>query len=79
MISRPIASSVTEDAISAGFDRGLDDWGNLLGRDDYRTLGEIARNYAAEHCQGKRYALLEGGYNHSVLGKHVLAFLEGFQ
>jgi len=25
-----------------------------------------------------RFAVLEGGYNHSVLGKNVAAFLEGF-
>jgi acetoin utilization deacetylase AcuC-like enzyme len=65
-------------AISAGFDRGRNDWGNLLGEEDYRRLGEISRDYAVEHCEGRRYALLEGGYNHQVLGRHVLAFLEGF-
>lgn len=65
-------------AISAGFDRGRQDWGDLLGENDYRRLGEIARDYAVEYCGGRRYALLEGGYNHQVLGKHVLAFLEGF-
>ncbi len=65
-------------AISAGFDRGRNDWGDLLGEDDYRRLGEICTDYANKHCQGRRYALLEGGYNHAVLGRHVLAFLEGF-
>lgn len=65
-------------AVSAGFDRGRQDWGDLLDEGDYRRLGEITRDYAAEHCAGRRYALLEGGYNHQVLGKHVLAFLEGF-
>ena len=65
-------------ALSAGFDRGREDWGNLLAEDDYRRLGEIAREYAVEHCGGRRYALLEGGYNQRVLGKHVVAFLEGF-
>jgi acetoin utilization deacetylase AcuC-like enzyme len=66
-------------AVSAGFDRGKDDWGDLLDESDYRRLGEITRDYAVEHCGGRRYALLEGGYNHQVLGKHVLAFLEGFE
>jgi acetoin utilization deacetylase AcuC-like enzyme len=66
-------------AVSAGFDRGRDDWGDLLGEEHYRQLGEIVKNYAVEHCQGRRYALLEGGYNHQVVGKHVLAFLEGFK
>jgi acetoin utilization deacetylase AcuC-like enzyme len=65
-------------AVSAGFDRGKADWGDLLGAEDYRRIGEIARDYAAQHCQGRRYAVLEGGYNHAVLGRHVLAFLEGF-
>lgn len=65
-------------AVSAGFDRGKQDWGDLLGESDYRKLGEISKNYAEKHCRGRRYALLEGGYNHGVLGKHVLAFLEGF-
>lgn len=65
-------------AVSAGFDRGKADWGDLLGEGDYRRLGEIARDYAVAHCGGRRYALLEGGYNHAVLGRHVLAFLEGF-
>jgi hypothetical protein len=36
------------------------DWGNLLGEEDYRRLGEIARDHAVEHCEGRRYALLEG-------------------
>jgi acetoin utilization deacetylase AcuC-like enzyme len=65
-------------AISAGFDRGRHDWGDLLDEKDYRRLGEISREYAIDHCGGRRYALLEGGYNQQVLGKHVLAFLEGF-
>jgi acetoin utilization deacetylase AcuC-like enzyme len=65
-------------AVSAGFDRGRNDWGDLLGEEDYRRLGKIAGEYAVEHCKGRRYALLEGGYNHQVLGRHVLAFLEGF-
>ena len=66
-------------AVSAGFDRGKEDWGDLLGAEDYRRLGETCRDYSVEHCRGRRYALLEGGYNHNVLGRHVLAFLEGFE
>ena len=27
-------------------------------------------------CRGRRFAVLEGGYNHDVLGKNVKAFLE---
>jgi acetoin utilization deacetylase AcuC-like enzyme len=28
---------------------------------------------------GRRYALLEGGYNHDVLGNNVVSFLKGFK
>jgi acetoin utilization deacetylase AcuC-like enzyme len=66
-------------AISAGFDRGRRDWGDLLDEQDYRTLGVIARDYAVRCCNGRRYAVLEGGYNHAVLGRHALAFLEGLK
>jgi len=66
-------------AISAGFDRGKRDWGDLLGEEEYRTIGTIAKEYAQAYCNGRRYALLEGGYNHAVLGRHTLAFLEGFK
>ncbi len=65
-------------AVSAGFDRGRSDWGNLLGEEDYRALGALLKEYALAHCEGRRYALLEGGYNHGVLGRHVRSFLEGF-
>ena len=27
--------------------------------------------------EGRRFAVLEGGYNYNVLGKNVRAFLEG--
>ena len=65
-------------AVSAGFDRGKNDWGDLLNEADYQQLGQITKDYAEKNCKGHRYALLEGGYNHSVLGKHVKAFLVGF-
>ncbi len=65
-------------AISAGFDRHIDDWGRLLTTEDYRTIGEHLRNFSKRVCSGKRFAVLEGGYDHNVLGKNVRAFLEGF-
>jgi acetoin utilization deacetylase AcuC-like enzyme len=64
-------------AISAGFDRHAEDWGGLLTTDDYRTIGRLSKEAAERNCQGRRFALLEGGYNHSVLGKNVRAFIEG--
>jgi acetoin utilization deacetylase AcuC-like enzyme len=64
-------------AVSAGFDRGIDDWGRLLMTEDYHTIGNHVRAYAEKYCGGKRFAVLEGGYNHSVLGTNVRAFVEG--
>ena len=44
--------------------------------DDYRTMGTWVRQ-AAHRNNGGCYGILEGGYNHDVLGENVLAFLEG--
>ncbi|MBN1691515.1 MAG: histone deacetylase family protein [Dehalococcoidia bacterium] len=64
-------------AVSAGFDRHVEDWGRLLTTEDYRTIGGIVKEYALNNCKGGRFGVLEGGYNHSVLGKNVRAFVEG--
>ncbi len=66
-------------AVSAGFDRHKDDWGGILETEDYTEIGKIVREYAEEKCNGRRFAVLEGGYNHSVLGKNVRAFIRGFE
>jgi len=66
-------------AISAGFDRHEEDWGGLLKTEDYFTIGKWAREASFEHCQGRRFGVLEGGYNHSVLGRNVKSFLQGFR
>lgn len=65
-------------AVSAGFDRHEEDWGGLLTTEDYKQMGEIIKKYAERMCNGKRFAVLEGGYNHKVLGKNVRAFIDGF-
>jgi acetoin utilization deacetylase AcuC-like enzyme len=64
-------------AVSAGFDRHIEDWGGLLNTDDYRTIGRLVKEAAERNCKGRRFAVLEGGYNHSVLGENVRAFVEG--
>lgn len=64
--------------VSAGFDRGIDDWGGLLTIDDYHQIGKILKAFTTKKCLGRRFAVLEGGYNHNVLGKNVRAFIEGF-
>ncbi|MFW2369095.1 MAG: histone deacetylase family protein [Desulforhopalus sp.] len=65
-------------AVSAGFDHHVNDWGGLLYTADYKTMGEWVRE-AADRNGGGCYGILEGGYNHQVLGKNVLAFIEGLQ
>jgi len=64
-------------AVSAGFDRHVEDWGGQLTTNDYRTIGALVKEAAEKHCQGRRFAVMEGGYNYHVLGKNVKAFLEG--
>ena len=62
--------------ISAGFDNHEEDWGSTLKTDDYREIGRMVKE-AAERCDGGCFGILEGGYNHQVLGQNVLAMLEG--
>uniref|UniRef100_A0A7C3YQS0 Histone deacetylase family protein n=1 Tax=Geoglobus ahangari TaxID=113653 RepID=A0A7C3YQS0_9EURY len=64
-------------AVSAGFDRHKDDWGGILETEDYKEIGRIVKENAEEKCDGRRFAVLEGGYNHKVLGKNVRAFVLG--
>jgi acetoin utilization deacetylase AcuC-like enzyme len=64
-------------AVSAGFDRHIEDWGGQLTTDDYRIIGKLIKEAAERNCKGRRFAVLEGGYNHNVLGRNTKAFLEG--
>ncbi len=64
---------------SAGFDQGIEDWGHLLYPEDYTELGRLMKEYSEKLCRGRRYALLEGGYNHNVLPKNLLSFCAGFK
>ncbi len=64
-------------AVSAGFDRHEEDWGGQLKTEDYLTIGQMVKEFAERVCQGRRYGVLEGGYNHVVLGRNVRAFVEG--
>jgi len=66
-------------AVSAGFDRHEEDWGGLLKTEDYFTIGTWAKTYSLQRCQGRRLGVLEGGYNHSVLGTNVKRFLQGLR
>lgn len=62
--------------ISAGFDNHEEDWGAVLKTEDYVKIGRKVRE-AAIRCQGGCFAILEGGYNHQVLGRNVLALIQG--
>jgi acetoin utilization deacetylase AcuC-like enzyme len=63
-------------AVSAGFDHHINDWGGLLHTSDYKQMAQWVRETAARNGGGC-YGILEGGYNHNVLGQNVRAFLEG--
>ncbi len=64
-------------AVSAGFDRHEADWGRMLTTDDYATIGGLVKGYAQRACQGRRFGVLEGGYNHQVLGMNIKSLLDG--
>jgi len=63
-------------AVSAGFDAHKQDWGGVLFTDDYLEIGKKVRE-AANRIYGGCFALLEGGYNHRVLGENALALIHG--
>ncbi len=62
--------------ISAGFDNHRDDWGGLLLTEDYFKIGQLVKA-AASRSGGGCFGILEGGYNHQVLGQNVMALIEG--
>ncbi len=62
--------------ISAGFDNHKDDWGGLLATEDYQIIGQRVKS-AADQNGGGCFAILEGGYNHNVLGQNVMALIDG--
>ena len=61
--------------ISAGFDNHVADWGGLLHTEDYEEIGYRVRSAADRNGVGC-FAILEGGYNHEVLGENVLALIQ---
>ncbi|MEM2750189.1 MAG: hypothetical protein QXH53_00740 [Nitrososphaerales archaeon] len=66
-------------AISAGFDRHVNDWGGMWKTEDYEEIGKLVKFHSERVCKGRRFAILEGGYNLQVLGKNVKAFLKGME
>ena len=66
-------------AVSAGFDRHIQDWGGLLATEDYGEIGNILGKFAREHCDGRIFAALEGGYNVRSLGAAFGSFCQGVE
>ena len=64
--------------ISAGFDNHEEDWGGVLNTDDYRQMGRLVRE-AANRAGAGFFAILEGGYNHRVLGHNAWALMQGME
>jgi acetoin utilization deacetylase AcuC-like enzyme len=62
--------------ISAGFDNHEEDWGATLKTVDYQEIGRLVKG-AATRCKGGCFAILEGGYNHRVLGQNAMSLIEG--
>ncbi|MFO7559230.1 MAG: histone deacetylase family protein [Desulfobacterales bacterium] len=62
--------------ISAGFDNHIEDWGGVLHTTDYFEIGRMVRE-ASIRCNGGCFGILEGGYNHDVLGLNVLSLIRG--
>ncbi len=72
-----VSRSIDIIGVSAGFDTYVRDWGGILQTDDYQQIGHWVKLAALARCQGRRFALLEGGYYLPDLGKNCLAFLNG--
>jgi acetoin utilization deacetylase AcuC-like enzyme len=62
--------------ISAGFDDHEEDWGGTLKTADYHEIGHLVKE-AATRCKSGCFAILEGGYNHTVLGQNAMSLIEG--
>ncbi len=66
-------------AVSAGFDRGIDDWGGMLDIKDYHRIGALLARSARQKCGNRLFAVLEGGYNPRALAVNIEAFLQGLE
>ena len=66
-------------AVSAGFDRYIKDWGMTLETEDFRTIGEVVKEFADKFANNRRFAILEGGYYLPDLGKNARSLIEGME
>ena len=65
-------------AVSAGFDSYEKDMGKKLKTLDFYLIGRLLKKASKKLCNGRRFAILEGGYYLKDLGKNALAFCQGF-
>lgn len=64
--------------VSAGFDNAVGDWGNILTTDGYAKIGAILKEFSEKLCEGRRFAILEGGYNFNLMPTNFDAFCKSF-
>jgi acetoin utilization deacetylase AcuC-like enzyme len=65
-------------AICAGFDNYEKDVGKLLTTLDFYQIGNIMKQFSKRAANGRRFAVLEGGYYLQDLGKNISAFCQAF-
>lgn len=71
-------SSVDIVGVCAGFDSYEKDLGQKLSTFDFYEIGILMKRFAKRVANGRRFAILEGGYYLPDLGKNVLSFCHGF-
>jgi acetoin utilization deacetylase AcuC-like enzyme len=64
--------------VCAGFDNYEKDVGKLLTTMDFYQIGRLMKQFSERVAQGRRFAVLEGGYYLPDLGKNISAFCQGF-
>ena len=64
-------------AVSAGFDSYVHDVGKKLTTFDFYAIGVLVKQCAKRWGHSRRFAVLEGGYYQTDLGKNALAFCQG--
>lgn len=80
-VKRALDASPDVDIIvaSAGFDQYEHGWGSNISTNAFQEIGRLMYEFAMKRCEGRRYGLLEGGYNHEDLGKNIHAFCTGLR
>lgn len=66
-------------AVCAGFDSYILDVGKKLSTFDFYVIGRKMKQLSQKLSNGRRFAILEGGYYLPDLGKNVASFCDGFK